>query len=159
MTVRCVQIAVLEGRQLDDRHRQGSHERTERPMTAHDHRTVVPGCFRCELSADEAMTPHQAIADEFLGATVHSRQVVAQYALDALSAAGYQVVPDNLVEATSDYLYHVSEEWERLKDARAGESEWAHWESYREALFQQIAACLAQHRGDDPLNVFRPEGA
>ena len=22
-------------------------------MTAHDHRTVVPGCYRCELNADE----------------------------------------------------------------------------------------------------------
>ena len=144
MTVRCVQIAVLEGRQLDDRHRQGSHERTERPMTAHDHRTYVDGCFRCELSADEAMTPHQAIADEFLGATVHSRQVVAQYALDALSAAGYQVVPDNLVEAAE-----IVSRWGQFGALPPGGGD----------PFDRLAAALAQHRGDDPLNVFRPEGA
>lgn len=29
-------------------------------MTAHDHRTIIPGCYRCELGRDEAMaTPDE----------------------------------------------------------------------------------------------------
>ena len=107
-------------------------------MTAHDHRTRVPGCFRCELSADEAMTPHQAIADEFLGATVHSRQVVAQYALDALSAAGYQVVTNNLVDACRQLTVPLTK---HTLQARA------------EAL-QRIRACVAILDDDDPTDVF-----
>ena len=26
-------------------------------MTAHNHRTIVPGCYRCELGQDEARVP------------------------------------------------------------------------------------------------------
>lgn len=31
-------------------------------MTAHDHRTLVPGCYRCELDKDEATRPYVAYA-------------------------------------------------------------------------------------------------
>ncbi|PTL55738.1 hypothetical protein [Paraconexibacter algicola] len=35
-------------------------------MTAHDHRTFVPGCYRCELGRDEAMDALVAERDEAL---------------------------------------------------------------------------------------------
>lgn len=36
-------------------------------MTAHDHRTIVPGCFRCELGQDEGEWVIESIAKEFHG--------------------------------------------------------------------------------------------
>lgn len=47
-------------------------------VTAHDHRTRVEGCFRCELSADEADNPYQdTMSDHTEGNTEVTLTVVA----------------------------------------------------------------------------------
>ena len=98
----------------------------------------------------EAMSPHQAIADG-LFQTAHSDYRMTRTAyerratavLDALAAAGYQVVPDNLVQAGGLVVDHAS-----VIEQGTG----------REYI-DRLAAALAQHRGADPLEVFTKDGA
>ena len=131
-------------------------------MTAHDHRTYVAGCFRCELSRDEAQpmtSPSEAIfygfeADETLRGADNQRLPdaalwhITDIAMDALAAAGYQVVPDMLVEAATETAETRPAIWSddefMLRHA---------------AATKRLAAALAQHRGADPTDVFTEGGA
>ena len=126
-------------------------------MTAHDHRTYVDGCFRCDLSRDEVdpMTPHQAIADALRGWVEPDSDdpdpkieaaLVAACAADvevALSDAGYEVVDRNLVEACRQLFVPPGRDY----GERRGEA------------LHRIRACLAILADADPTDVFTEGGA
>ena len=103
----------------------------------------------------EAMSPHQAIADALRGWAEPDHTdpdpkieaaLVAACAADvevALAAAGYQVVPDNLVEACREMMLPPRQDrLQRRAEAR-----------------KRVRACLAIMDDADPMDVFRPEGA
>ena len=90
-------------------------------MNAHDHRTYVDGCFRCDLSREEASTPRMhihdalttddALRDEQLEPLGDAQaDYITSVILDALDAAGYQVVTvedgmaDDLLRRTNKML-------------------------------------------------------
>ena len=104
----------------------------------------------------EAMSPHQAIADAIRGWVEPDHTdpdpkieaaLVAACAADvevALAAAGYQVVPDNLVQAATETAETRPAIWSddefMLRHA---------------AATKRLAAALAQYRGADPMDVFK----
>jgi hypothetical protein len=48
-------------------------------MTPHDHTTRVPGCYRCELGQDEAMTALVEERDELLAALAEAHRQLSRY--------------------------------------------------------------------------------
>ena len=116
-------------------------------MTAHDHRTYVDGCFRCELSADEVTTPNDIAFDaawrKMADMPSSNPSDYVHTIFNALAAAGYQVVTDNLVDACRQLTVPLTKQ---TLQARA------------EAL-QRIRACIAILDGADPMDVFTEGGA
>ena len=106
----------------------------------------------------EAMTPHQAIADALRGWADPDHTdpdpkieaaLAAACAADvevALAAAGFEVVSSDLVSAA-----------ELVVDV--GEPEGPITRRLFIERLDRLAACLARHRGDSPLNVFTEGGA
>ena len=124
-------------------------------MTAHDHRAYTDGCFRCDLSADElVLTPFDVMTDALLerwhadddpdqDPFIEEAEGEARKVIDALAAAGYQVVTNNLVDACRQLTVPLTKQ---TLQARA------------EAL-QRIRACIAILDDADPTDVFTEGGA
>lgn len=77
-------------------------------MTVHDHRTYVDGCYRCELSRDEAMTTPADIIEQALLIATDDVQHLGGVVVEALDAAGFDIVarqPDIAELAGREPLY------------------------------------------------------
>ena len=95
------------------------------------------------------MTGTDREARDIIAASVEAEHDMDAYRqaddlIDALAAAGFEVVSSDLVSAAE------------------GVSHWGQWGTPPPGggdPFDRLAACLARHRGDDELNVFTEGGA
>jgi hypothetical protein len=86
-------------------------------VTAHDHRTYVDGCYRCELSRDEVAdaTPEDVIAAELRVQDTDGYLLVqynerAHTMINTLTAAGYAVVPAADVDAAAPSWRQIAQD-------------------------------------------------